>query len=785
MDLHATASYDIMIEKLEKPAVDAVIFQKDFVYMKFRFQILSTNKQRQRDVRNFGLLLLVIGLCLHDPGQSSLKYLGILMLLWSGMSWLAEKAWSAEWLPDSAWVHVVALAILILLDIRIGSVIRITESAIDTLSKQMLQKDLSKPPEKPKPMTKFKHGDTIRSIAFSPVDASLLASAGGDTIKLWNQNSPNTPEILRFEPYTDSVDSIAFSPDGERLVTGGSNGITLWSIPERRFIKTFDYDTGVVAFSPDGQRMAEAAWDLNLWNISIGGNFEKTSLFKHDKHNTFVPAIAFSPDGKWLVSGDAQGEIKVWDIHNAQAAISPLKGGNSRIRALKFSPGKNNFILASAGHGDVKLWRTQDWQIAYRISTGTVLDLAFSPDGNILAGVGWDTVNLWTSETGAHILSLKKRSRSIAFSIDGTTLATGGTDGTLRIWDVTPAALSQQSDPQDVVRMVYFLPEGSRSQLGIRAKIDKMIRKIQHFYAAQMENHGFGRKTFTFETDSEGEAAVYLVTGKFTAAYYLEKTLTKVEKEIGEHFDLSKNVYFIVVELGSKRIDDHVCGLASINPIWSGGELWQAQAGTACIPTFKNCFNWKTAAHELGHAFGLKHDFRDASYIMSYGKTPNRLSRCAAHWLHQSRFFKSSQSFFDAPATIEIQHSSQPSISQLNDNDVETIVDYQTPPVFRATDADGIHQIQLLISPIDESPPPGYRVSKDEKRNQNSWDELKTEGKFVLHKFREINGEKRAATGLLDAGIKKVTIQVIDTHGNITWRRFDLSEDLTQSIEKP
>ena len=730
--------------------------------MKFRFRILSTNKRRQRNARNFGLLLLLIGFCLHDPGHSSLKYLGLLMLLWSGMSWLVQKAWSAGWLQDAAWVHLIALVVLIFVDVQVGRVLRVAETAVVTFSEQMLQRELSKPPEKRKPLAKFDHGDTIRSIAFSPADASLFASAGDDTIKLWNRNAPDTPEILRFESYTDGVDSIAFSPDGERLAASGDEGITLWSVSEKRFIDAFDDDTAAVAFSPDGQRIAGAAWDLNLWDITDGDNFKKINLSTHRTHDAFVQDITFSPDGKWLVSADARGKIKVWDVQNQRIAIPPLNGGNSRLRSVEFSPVKNNPILASAGHdGDVKLWHTPDWRVGHRISTGTVLDLAFSPDGNTLASVGWDTVDFWAVENGTPIISFKERARSVAFSPNGATFATGGTDGFLRIWDVP-----QQLATQNAVRIIYFLPKGSRPQLNIRAKIDKMVRKVQHFYAEQIEDHRLDRRSFTFETDEGGEARVCLIKGEFTAEYYLEKTLARVEDEIETHFDLSRNVHFVVVELGSKRIEENVCGQGRVNLIWGGGELWQAKSGLACIPTFKNCFDWQTAAHELGHAFGLDHDFRDDNYLMSYGRGSKRLSQCAAHWLSRTRFFKSNQRFFDKPATIEMEHA---------------------PPgtEFEITDADGIHQIQLLVAPTSEVPPAGYEVSEDEEQNKDSWEKYKEDKGLMLHSHYRLDGEERKVVGLPDVQTEKVEIQIIDVHGNITWRRFDLSENPEQQPENP
>lgn len=734
--------------------------------MKFRFRILSANRRRQRDVRNFGLLLLVIGLCLHDPGHNSLKYLGIFMVLWSGMSWLAQKAWAAGWFKDAAWVHLVALCLLVLLDSRVGQVVRVAESAIVTFSQQMLQKELSEPPEKSKPIAKFEHGNAIRSVASSPVDASVFASAGGDTLKLWNQNTPDTPEVLQFEHYTDGVSSVAFSPDGERLAAGSDEGITLWSVPEKRFIKTFDYDTAAVAFSPDGQQIAGAAWDLNLWNIADIGNIKKTSLFTHRTHDAFVQTIAFSPDGKWLVSADAQGKIKVWDVQDERVAFRPLKDRNARIRAVQFSPHRTNPIFASAGRdGDVKLWRTQDWQIGHRILTGTVLDLAFSPDGNLLASAGWDTVDLWAMENGAPILSFKKSARTIAFSSNGATLATAGTDGVVRIWDVPQTMALQQSAIRDAVRIVYFLPKDSRPQLNIHAKINKMVRKIQHFYAEQIESHRLERRTFTFETDPKGKAQIYLVTGKRTAENYFEDTLTKVSKEIEKHFDISRNVCLVIVELGSKKMDDNTCGQGRTNLIWSGGEVWQAKGGLACIPTFKNCFNWQTAAHELGHAFGLKHNFRNSKYLMSYGRTPNRLSQSAAHWVSQTRFFKPNQQFFDKAATIEKLKATQTQ--------------------FEITDADGIQQVQLIVVPTSKMPPSGYEVSRDEEKNEHSWKAYKADGKFMLRHYYKLDGEKQEVIRLPSVQTEKVRVQIIDMYGNITWRTFNLGKDSAQPSENP
>ena len=329
-----------------------------------------------------------------------------------------------------------------------------------------------------------------------------------------------------------------------------------------------------------------------------------------------------------------------------------------------------------------------------------------------------------------HPLShLKKRARAVAFSTNGTTLATGGFDGTVRLWNVAPSVISQQLEKQDIVRIVYFLPKGSRPQLNIRSKIDKMIRKIQHFYAEEIESHRLDRKSFVFETDQERKGTGLPHSRETHSRSLFGEYPDKSWEGIEKYFDLSRNVYFLVVELDSQRIDDNVCGQGRVNPIWSGGEVWQTKTGLACIPTFKNCFNWQTAAHELGHAFGLKHDFRDDDYLMSYGKTPDRLSQAAAHWLSQTRFFKPDQPFFDKPATIEMFHASPPT-------------------QFKITDANGIHQVQLHIVPTDAVPPSGYEVSRNKERNQRSWEEFKTDGEFMLQSYYRVNGESQTTIDL-------------------------------------
>ena len=101
-----------------------------------------------------------------------------------------------------------------------------------------------------------------------------------------------------------------------------------------------------------------------------------------------------------------------------------------------------------------------------------------------------------------------------------------------------------------IVRLIYFLPNDRQPQPDINAKMDTLIKDVQTFFADEIERHGFGRKTFLFEDDNSGQAIVHHVQGRFNEAYYHENRL-KVWGEISSKFDLSKDIYFTMLEIGS------------------------------------------------------------------------------------------------------------------------------------------------------------------------------------------------------------------------------------------
>ena len=287
-----------------------------------------------------------------------------------------------------------------------------------------------------------------------------------------------------------------------------------------------------------------------------------------------------------------------------------------------------------------------------------------------------------------------------------------------------------QQRERPIVRLVYFLPRDRQPQPNINAKMDRLIKDVQQFYEKQMENRGFGRKTFQFETDAHGNAVVYHINGRFDDTYYHDVS-DVAWKEINEQFDQSRDVYLTALDISAELIgtgeNDPVCGIG-----WGS-----IHGGGALIPASGHCFNISTAAHELGHAFGLFHDFRNNTYLMAYG-VQNTLSQCTAEWLDAHRAFNTSQITSDTLTTIEMlppRLGSPPNAIHLR---------------FKVTDPDGIHQVQLLTETL-RGPVKGF-----------------PELIACKHLSRNPSLTVDFVTTFLSPGNKSVFLRVIDVHGNFT-----------------
>jgi WD40 repeat protein/uncharacterized caspase-like protein len=300
----------------------------------------------------------------------------------------------------------------------------------------------------PTPLVFQGHSDTVLSVAFSP-DGKTVASGSTDTtvrlIDPLDANAKGAP----LTGHTGPVGAVRFSPDGEMLATAGSGGeertIRLWNVGDREVVgRLTGHLDGVtdVVFRPDGTMLATASADatVRLWSVS-----SRRQIASLGGHRGPVRAVAFSPDGKLLASAGADGTVRLWDVER-RASMAVL-AARDEVNAVAFSP--DGKLLASGGRENaVRLWDVEERRAKGAIdivstTSGWVRSLAFSPDGRALAAGSVDNrIRIWNAAGGELLVELTGHGNSVndlAFRQGPgpeLLLASAG-DRTVRLWNLT------------------------------------------------------------------------------------------------------------------------------------------------------------------------------------------------------------------------------------------------------------------------------------------------------------------------------------------------------------
>jgi WD40 repeat protein len=253
-----------------------------------------------------------------------------------------------------------------------------------------------------------------------------------------------------------AISKIAYSPDGTRLAVGSSIGVWIYDIEKGKALDLFPmYGVSCVAFSPDGKTLVSGnrRHNLILWDMTTG---KPLRTFINGYH-TDVFSVAFSPDGKTLVSGHSNGFICLWETATGKdsnyfyniwgeegSVLIPDHIG--AIRSLAFSPDGKTLVSMCKGSNDaVHLWEATTGKYIRRLyvtggEENSIESIAFSPDGRTLAiGLGTGGIGLWDTTTGELAQGLwhdTHRILSLAFSPDGALLASCGEDETVHLWDM-------------------------------------------------------------------------------------------------------------------------------------------------------------------------------------------------------------------------------------------------------------------------------------------------------------------------------------------------------------
>ncbi len=293
------------------------------------------------------------------------------------------------------------------------------------------------------------HKASVRSVAWSPDGARIVSGSDDKTVQVWD--AVNGDHRFTFSGLASAVLTVAWSPDGRRIASGGNSDgtVQVWDITIGRNVFTFsthsDYAIAAVAWSPDGGSIVSANSGLLNGSVQVWDVANKGHSFSVFYPLGSVIAVWWSQDGRRIGSADVYGTMQVLDASTGQnISTFGLNGGDTKVIAAAWSTDGKHIALGTYNK-TVEVWDAASGELVYtyrghyNASLGFIQAVAWSPDGTRIASGSEDrTVQVWDALNGGHAYTYRGHAdavTTVAWSPDGKHIASGSEDRTVQVWD--------------------------------------------------------------------------------------------------------------------------------------------------------------------------------------------------------------------------------------------------------------------------------------------------------------------------------------------------------------
>ncbi len=309
------------------------------------------------------------------------------------------------------------------------------------------------------------HNGGVSGIAVVAEGVEFLSTGADRVIKRFRQDAPGPLRL--FVGHTGVIQSVSFSPDGKRFVSGGNwpegdKTLRVWDVQKGTEILKIEHpgQAAMVLYSPDGKYIASACGNMNayIWNATTG---KQVRMLKG--HTSGVAGLAFNSDGSQILTSSADKTVRLWDMSTGRELIK-FTGHTETIRRVAFHPdGKH--ALSGSRDGFVRMWELDTAKEVKQFKTsGKWADsLTISKDGKYLA-IGGETIFVYNIESGRLHSECKGHqygTTHVEFSEDGKRILSASYDFSARLWDRdTGKELYRFRGHREFLWMASFSPDG-------------------------------------------------------------------------------------------------------------------------------------------------------------------------------------------------------------------------------------------------------------------------------------------------------------------------------------